>query len=231
MDDLERPFDDDQLSARAATGRTRLIVGACLALLAVGALGGVGKLSGTGWFGHRSWRFDGGELYALNMSAKPLLVSVDGRPPVEVLAENARLLDLVGGTSTVTVTDAAGAPVATHTVTIDGSHALLKLTDAGCLAAVELGPYYSGRQPDTMAFAKLLRADTRVWVPHSKNIVWPRKPFPRKLRSNLGPGLWVELVACELLDERELMSAYLEQRLVKGIKKALAPPTDPNPRP
>lgn len=196
------------------------IVGA-IVLLGAFAVGIVGQLSGVGWFGYRSTLYGTGELYALNLGDEPLFVSVDGREKVEVPAQNAEILELIGGTSKVVVSDGEDEVVSRHDVTAKNSHALLKLTDQGCLVATNISPYYGGKVPKTQDFVAKIRAKKRVWIPDSTNVVWPRKAFPKRLAADGGQGIWVELVACELLDDPKFLDAYISFRLEERMKKAL----------
>lgn len=211
-------FDSD---VRTPTNWKAIGIGLLIATLVLGGVGTIGHLSGAGWFGFRVWLYEGGDLYALNLSSEPLWVSVDGGESVEVPPENAQILDLLGGTSTVRVTDATNAVLATHTVTVDKSHAFLKLTDDGCLAVVDITPFYAGNAGAELDFEAFLRSDTRVWIPQSRNVAWPRKDFPSRLEGGEGDGFWFEIVACELLDEPKFLDAYLAVRLENRMATAL----------
>lgn len=189
--------------------------------LVLAGIGFIGHLSGAGWFGYRTWLYEGGELYMLNMSGQPLYASVDGAPKVEVPAQNAQIVDLLGGTSVVEVTDAAGAPAGRYEVEVNRSDAFLKLTDEGCLAVVDVTPFYGGKQGAMLDFEAYLRRDARLWIPRSRNVIWPRKDFPAQLQGGEGKGYWFELVACELLDEPVFLDAYLATRLDSRMAKAL----------
>lgn len=199
---------------------------AALAVIALG-VGVIGHISGAGWFGHRTWLYGDGELYALNMGDDPLWVAVDGRERKKVPPNGAQIFDLVGGTSIVEVTDEGSDVVDRYDVTVDDSHAFLKLTDEGCLAIVDITPFYGGQQGKRLDFDAFLRQDARVWIAGSKNVVWPRKDFPSKLSGGEGPGLWFELVACELFEEQDFLDAYLatriEQRMASALGKDGAP--------
>lgn len=195
-----------------------------VALLVAVAVGSIGRFSGAGWFSYRTWWFDDGDLYTLNLGDKPLWVSVDGADKRLVEAENAAVIRLLGGTSTVAVFDdeaaAPDAAIATYTVTIDGSHALLKLTDEGCLAVVNITPFYAGGADEgQLDFVAQLTPETRLWIADSRNVVWPRRDFPPKLLGGEGRGLWVEIVGCALFDEVKFLDAYLVMRLEARLAK------------
>ncbi len=204
------------------------IVRAVAALIVLGlvlsAIGAIGQLSGAGFFGYRTWMYGPGELYALNLGPTPLFVSVDGRDKIEVPAENANVVDLVGGTSTVQVFDAQDTLLASYDITIDGSHAFLKLTDDGCLAVVDITPFYGGKQRARLDFEAFLKPDVRVWIAQSRNVVWPRRDFPAKLEGGEGKGLWFEIVACELFEEVPFLDAYLAARIEGRMATALGKP-------
>lgn len=202
--------------------RLRRLAIALVLLSVVGVgVGYIGQISGAGWFGYRTWLYGGGELYALNLSDAPLFIQVDGREKLEVPAQNANVADLVGGTSRVDVFDADGKKLATHDVTIDDSHAFLKLTDDGCLAVVDITPFYGGKQKRRLDFDAFLKPNVRVWIAQSKNVVWPRRDFPSKLQGGEGKGLWFEIVACELFDEVDFLDAYLAARIEQRMAQAL----------
>lgn len=212
---------NDELSEKkpSSVGKWVALIAGLLAVL--GVVGFIGTISGAGFFGYRSILFGEGELYALNMGDTPLWVAVDGRERAEVPAGNAKVVDLVGGTSQVVVTDADEKTIATYEVTIDDSHAFLKLTDEGCVAVVDITPFYGGQQGGRLDFDAYLRNDARVWIPQSKNVVWPRKDFPPKLSGGQGKGLWFELVACELFEEPGFLDAYLATRVEQRMARAL----------
>lgn len=190
-------------------------------LVAIAGIGGIGQLSGAGWFGYRDWMYGPGELYALNMGDEPLWISVDGMERLEVPAQNAQIADLMGGTSHVVVTDTDEAVVDEYDITIDGSDAFLKLTDEGCLAVVDITPFYGGNASGALDFEAYLRRDARVWIPQSRNVVWPRKDFPSRLEGGQGKGLWFELVACDLFEEPKFLDGYLAARIEQRMEKAL----------
>lgn len=193
-----------------------------LAGVAVVALiiGGVGRLSGTGWFGYRTWMYEGGELYVLNSNLEPRYVSVDGLEPVEVPAKNAQRLDLIGGTSEVTISKTAGgAPLATEKITVDKSHALLKLTDKECLGVFDVGSYYTQGGDGIPSLVKKIDKGARITVLDSRNIVWPRKSFPKRVQPSDGKLLAVEIVGCDLFEDEEFLVSYIGHQIAERFKK------------
>lgn len=199
--------------------KTALLV-AILALLGLAAVGSVGVISGAGFFSYRTFLYGEGELYVLNMSPQPMYVSVDGREKVEVPAENAKIVEIIGGESRVEAFDGSGQVKGTYTVDARNSHAFLKLTDDQCLAVVDLDPFYRGSGKQDIRFVALLNEKTRVWIPESRNVVWPRKAFPSALTAKDGPGMWVELVGCPLLEDTKFLDAYVAVRLEERVRKA-----------
>ncbi|MFB6263671.1 MAG: hypothetical protein ABEL76_08630, partial [Bradymonadaceae bacterium] len=157
------------------------------------------------------------ELYAVNLGTDPIGVSVDGRSPVEVPPEGYRRLDLVGGTSRVVVDGPSGDRHA-FSVTTDHSHALVKVSKKGCLAASDIRPLYGKSRGDGSpeVIARLSR-DRRVYVPGTFDVIWPRQSFPETIRSR-GPVVWIETVACELLDKPDYLDQYLRVRARERMK-------------
>lgn len=209
----------DELGIKPPSALKRFGIPTLLALVTIAGVGAVGQLTGAGWFGYRTWLHGPGDLYVLNLSETPYQVSVDGFEATDVPADGAQIITLVGGTSEVVVTTKDGEVVATHQITVDDHHALLKLDEVSCLAVVDTTPYYSGRQVDLNIVAKLPR-DTDVHILDSANVVWPRKDFPLSLNPQYGPGRWTELVGCELLDDKDFLGGYLDLRLQERVQKA-----------
>ncbi len=199
--------------------RTVIIV-LLIASIAIAAMGSIGALSGAGFFSYRTFLYGTGELYVLNMNETPLWVSVDGRERAEVPALNAKIVELIGGTSEVVATDAAGQIKGRYTIDAKNSDAFLKLSDQQCLAAVKLDSFYRGGGKQDIEFAALLNETTRIWVPESHNVVWPRKEFPKALSAEDGPGIWLELVGCPLLEDPKFLDAYIAVRLEDRVNKA-----------
>jgi hypothetical protein len=216
--------EDPDVAVPAPRGGAKLLV--LLALVGlIGLAGGIGEWSGTGWFGHRSWLYGDGQLYVLNLGPVPLSVSIDGRDAVVVAAENAELFDIVGGMSVVDVLDGNGEDIGQHEVFADHSDGFLKLTDHGCLVATDITRYYGGGGgAEDMNVVRSMDRQSRYWDTGSRNVIWPRKPFPKKLGAKEGTGIWVELVGCELLEELKYLQAYLHVRLQERVKKAMSPP-------
>lgn len=185
------------------------------------AAGSIGHFSGVGFFSYRLFLYGQGDLYLLNMSKEPLYVEIPGHERVEVPPENAQIVEFVGGEMEAKVFNADSKLLDTHKLDARNSHAFIKLTQESCLAVVELDPFYQGQKKQDILFKALLKEDTRVWIPESKNVVWPRKPFPSRLSSEDGPGLWVELVGCPLLEDPTFLDAYLAVRLEERIAKAM----------
>ena len=215
---------EDETVVPGSRWGSKLIVFFIIAALVVLA-GGVGEWSGTGWFGHRTWLYGDGQLYVLNLGPTPLSVSIDGRDAVVVAAENAEIFDIVGGTSVVDILDEKKNWIEQYDVFTDHSDGFLKLTDHGCLVATDITRYYGGGGgAEDMKIVHAMNRQARYWNTDSRNVVWPRKPFPKKLGAKEGTGIWVELVGCELLEELKYLQAYLHVRLQERVKKAMSPP-------
>jgi hypothetical protein len=216
--------DDDLLPPQPSPLKARLgIAAAILAGLLV--IGGIGELSGAGWFAHRSIMWGEGELYVLNMGDEPLKIVADGVEREEVAARDARIIPLIGGTTHISLSSAAGEPRGVYDVTIDGSYALLKVGSEVCLAVADITPYYGGkRTPQGVPIQEVVGAEQALWIAGSRNVVWPRREFPKILAGGDGPGRWVEMVGCDLLEDRAFLSGYLELRLQERLKALKAPP-------
>jgi hypothetical protein len=213
---------DDDLPQPPSPLKARLLI-ALGALAALGLIGGIGQLSGAGWFAHRTILWGEGELYVLNMGMEPVGVVADGGKLVEVAPQDAQLIPLIGGTTRVEVRDKSGTVTQTHEVTIDGSHALLKLGEPRCLAVVDLTPFYGGKGGGQIIIHEVVPADQPVWIAGSRNVVWPRRDLPPRLAGGDGPGRWVEIVGCELLDDRPFLAGMLQLRLEERVKKLRDP--------
>lgn len=203
---------------KSKLGPVIIVVAVLVALGAVGAVGAVGHFAGAGWFGYRQILYGVNELYLLNMGSDKLSVSVTGRDTVEVEPEGARLIEVMGGESEVTIRDAEGEVVETRTVFTDDSSAVLKLSEDGCLAVSDVGAFY-GRGGEGLELIETVDRKTRLYVPGSKSIIWPRQNFPPSLAKDGGQALWIELVGCALLDEPRFMRGYLDTRLGERLAK------------
>ena len=217
----EDGVDDLDLSSSAGTSRGTKIIGVLLGVAVVALIiGGVGKLSGTGWFGYRTWMYEGGELYVLNSNLEARFVSVDGLEPVEVPARNAQRFDLIGGTSEITISKTAdGAPLSTENITVNKSNALLKLTDEKCLGVFDVGSYYTQGGDGIPSLVKKIDKGDRVTVLESRNTVWPRKSFPKRVQPSDGKLLAVEIVGGDLFEDEEFLTSYIGHQIAERFKK------------
>lgn len=193
---------------------TRNIIIALVVLAVLAGFGAIGYVSGTGWFGYRQILYGTGEVYLLNLGDEDLEASVDGREPVVVKANDAKITDLIGGTSEIVVRDMDGEVVDRYSITAKNSHALLKLSDQGCLVASDISSFYRKGGDGEIKFVEFLEEDDHVYIPGSKNVIWPRKQFPQRLSGSDGTGIWTEWVACQLLEEKDYLRAYLRVRLL-----------------
>lgn len=213
-------LDDDNLLKPKGRGKT-IAIGALVAIVAIVGIGMVGQLSGSGFFGHRTWMYGQGSLYVLNFKAPELEVSIDGRPAKAVPFENAQLFDLVGGTSQVVIKDKSGKELERYSVTAKNSHALLKLGPDTCAVVLDLDPYYNKKGQGKLSIVARVMGDQQVYVPNSQNVVWPNKDFPSRFNPGDGPSRWIEKVACQLLDpsEEHMLLAYMEGRLQNRMNR------------
>ena len=209
---------------------TRNIIIALVVLAVIAGFGAIGHFSGTGWFGHRQMLYGTGEIYLLNLGDEKLEVTIDGRDTVEVKPKDAKITELIGGTNEIVVRDDAGELVDTYQVKTDNSHALLKISQEGCVVVSDVSSFYKKGGDDKIEFVEFLEQDDRVYVPGSTNVIWPRKNFPQKLRSGKGPGIWVENVACQLFEEEDFLRAYLRVRLLDRMGISQDKGSTPPPR-
>jgi hypothetical protein len=189
----------------------------------IAGFGAIGQLVGTGWFGHRTMLYGKGDLYVLNLTDELRHIAVDGKEAVEVPVQNAQIVELIGGTSRVEIFDADRRLVDTYQVTIDHSHALLNLSDDSCLVVADVSGLYGGRREGLKIIDKL-RADTRLYIPETTNVIWPRRSFPTRLDGASSKAVWIELVGCALLDEDEFLQAYLDVRLEQRMERSKGGP-------
>ena len=192
---------------------TLRVVIALVVLAIIAGFGSIGHFSGTGWFGYRQMLYGTGEIYLLNLGDRDLDVFIDNRESVSVPANDAKITELIGGVSTIVVRDDSGEVVDTYELQTDNSHALLKLSDKGCLVATDVTSFYKKGGADELEFVEFLKNEERTYIPESRNVIWPRKRFPQKLRSGDGPGIWIEWVGCDLLDSKKFLRGYLRVRL------------------
>lgn len=218
--DRKDTVSEEPLKIQKTSPKTLGII-AVVVVAIVLAVGSMGIVAGTGFFGYRTVLYGDGQLYVLNMSDTAIWVEVDERERVEVPPENAQIIDIIGGESQVVAYTESGEVHGRYTIAIDHSHAFLKLSDAQCLAAVDLNPFYKGGSAQDIEIVELLDENARVWIPNSRNVVWPRKDFPKQLTAGDGPGIWIELVGCPLLEDEKFLDAYLAVRLEERMKKAL----------
>ena len=222
--------------AGGGEGRLSKIVALVLvvALVIIG-VGAIGQFAGTGWFGYRSFLYGSGDLYLVNLGEAPVEVSVAGAEPITIPAEDARLVPVVGGDNEVVVHTGQGDEVERFVVHTEDSDGLVKVAPAPqrCLVAVDISPYYGAGDKAKLRILEKLGPDERVYVPGSRNVVWPREPFPPRLTAEGGPGVWIETVGCPLLDDEEqgFLEAYLIKRIEDRMARALGEPAPPPRRP
>lgn len=203
---------DEDLEVGRRRSPATIIIAVVVTLALLAGFGGIGYFTGTGWFGYRQLLYGTGEVYLLNLSDQPLEAFVDGRGPVEIVDQGADVAEIIGGDSTVTVQTPAGERLDTIAVHVEDSDALVKLSEDGCLVASDISGFYGGAK-QSLEVIETIEADQQVWVAGSTNVTWPRHQFPKQLHPDEGPPIWVEIVACDLLDQPEFLRAYLDVRL------------------
>lgn len=192
--------------------RSTYIVSGLVVVVAILAFGAVGYLTGTGWFGYRQWLYGEGELYLANYSDQTRQVSVDGRTPVTLEPRTFEVVQLVGGTSSVRILEESGDSVATHEIFTDRSDAYLRVAGDACLTAADVSSFYKPGDPK-LEVSEYIDNDQDLYVPGSHNVIWPGKDFPPKLETGAGPGIWLEKVGCNHLENPGHLRAYLRVRL------------------
>jgi len=193
-----------------------IVIGLLVVLVLVG-IGAVGKFAGTGWFGWRQFAYDGGTLYAVNLGDSNYTVTVEGRKSHTLEPRGFRHIELVGGTSEVVVTS-DDEQTRTFNITVDGSHAVLKL-GGGCLAAADISEFYdsSKREMPRLEIVARIGEDQQVWVAGTKQVMWPRESLPKALPG--GEGIWVETVGCPILDNTPYLEGYLRTKLQGRLRE------------
>lgn len=210
-------FEGVEVDAGMSTGK-RVALGVAALLVVVAILGAVTQMAGVGFLGYRSILYGSGELYVLNLSDEERFVQVEGREPEPVLAQNAQIVELIGGTSKVDILNADKSLWKSYQVTIDDSAAILNISDGACLAVADVTDLYRG-QDQGLSFQKLLDASTEFYQVESHNVIWPRRSFPTRIDPSKGSTLWVEIVACRLFEDPAYLSEYLMIRLQQRMEK------------
>ena len=212
----DTPFDDEMPSRGGAKPLVWLVV----ILVGLTAMGMVGQLAGAGFFGYRAWMYEGGILYVLNFEQEGLQVSIDGSSAKPVRYENAKMFDILGGTSEVALLDKQGKEIRKHEVTAKNSHVMLKAGDA-CVVVLDVSSYYRKTNKKSFKIVKRLTKKDQLYVPNSTNVIWPRNDLPQKFNPADGSLYWFEKVACDLLDkdEQHMLLAYMERKFVDRMNR------------
>jgi hypothetical protein len=187
-------------------------VGLLGVMLVVGLLGAVGHLVGIGFLGHRLIMYGEGELYVLNLTDEERYVSVDGRPPEVVHAQNAQIVQLIGGRSEVEILGESGEVIEEYVIETRRSHGLINVSERACLAAIDLSSLY-GEGRREVELVGLWGPEDRVQEVGSRNVVWPRRDPPPRMDAEMGPMVAVEIVGCPLLEDPGFLKEYLVMRI------------------
>ncbi|TXD37183.1 hypothetical protein FRC98_10645 [Lujinxingia vulgaris] len=210
-------FEGFEVDAGMSTGK-RVALGVGALVLVAAIIGAVTQMAGVGFLGYRSILYGSGDLYVLNLSDEERFVQVEGREPEPVHAQNAQVVELIGGTSRVDILNGDKSLWKSYDLTIDDSAALLNISDASCLAVADVTDLYRG-QDTGLTFQELLDASTEFYELGSHNVIWPRRTFPSRIDPSKGPTLWVEIAACRLLEDPSYLSEYLMIRLQQRMEK------------
>lgn len=213
--------DSEMIETPTKKGIPKPVVFLTLAVVGVLAMGGVGMISGAGFMGYRTWMYEGGALYVLNFDGHDVTIAVDGGEAVNVPNENARTLDILGGTSQVDVKDSQGKVLKTFTVEARDSHAMLKMGKDVCVVVLDISGYYSKSGDKKLKVVHRMTREQSLYVPESTNVIWPRASFPTRYNPGSGTLYWFETVACELLKEKEesMLLGYMSQRLTDRMMR------------
>lgn len=178
-------------------------------------LGAVGHLVGIGFLGHRLLLHGEGDLYVLNLTPEELFVSVDGRPLEVVHAQNAQIVQLIGGTSRVEIYDEEESFRESYEVRSSRSHGLLNLSEEACLVVADISSMYGegGRDAGVEIVRTVEPGGDRVIPLESFNVVWPRRTPPARMAAERGPMLVVEIVGCPLLEDPGFLKEFLVVRI------------------
>ncbi|RAL22383.1 hypothetical protein DL240_11070 [Lujinxingia litoralis] len=204
-----------------STGK-RVALGLVALVVIVAIVGAVTQMAGVGFLGYRSILYGSGELYVLNLTPETRQVRVEERAPEPLLAQNAQMVELIGGTSKVDILQEDQSVWKSFDITIDDSSALLNLSGSTCLSVADVTAMYRG-QGEGLSFQALLPADTEFYELGTHNVIWPRRDFPSRVDPSKGPMLWVEIVACQLLEDPNYLSEYLMIRLQQRMEKRAQP--------
>lgn len=212
--------DEEQLEFEIEEGMSRwqqVLIGLVLVSAVVVLVGGVAHLVGIGFMGYRLVLHGDGDLYVLNLTGEERFVSVEGREAKVIHAQDAQLMELVGGRSQVQIYHQDMTPWREWEVETSRSHVLLNISTESCLAVTDITALYTGQ--GSVEFSALLPADVEVHVLGSRNIVWPRRNPPPRVDPSYGPALSVEIVGCPLLQEPEFLKEYLLVRIEERMSR------------
>lgn len=208
-DNTQNP--QDHSASTSSSNRIVFGVTASIVVLFVAGAALIPYLIGYGWFGHRLLLYGEGQLYVLNLHDETHHVSVDGRAPVEIPGDDATILPLVGGPTSVEVQDQQNQVIDSWETELDHSDAFLNLSDDTCFVLAELANL-SGNNSLEVEIIEVLDADTDFVPLDTHHVVWPRGN-PGAVDDTAESAVAIELMDCELLGEREFLGDYLQTRL------------------
>ncbi len=198
---------------QSGSSRRGLYLGVALALVvAIGAGGVIPQLLGYGWFGHRPLLYGQGQLYVLNLTDQPHLISVDHRVAQQVEADGAELLPIVGGVSIVEAINESEGSAQRWEVETRRSHALLNLADDTCFVVAEVSNIFDDEQLQ-VEIEQVVDGQTGVIPLGSERIIWPRG-YPKAVgEQGDDPVYSIEIADCEITEDDEFLRDYLQSRL------------------
>jgi hypothetical protein len=208
-------------------GGRRWLAPVGVGLAGLAAFGLVTWMLGLGPFAYRQILYGSTEIYLLNMTPRPVFVTLDSGRPIEVGPEEAERTPLLGGTTTLTTRDEAGRLIEELEVRADGSPVLYNVEGAKCLVLSDVSSFYLGGQPadQGVKVVKTFERGSRVVVLPPGQVIWPRKTLDDKVRDAEKGVAWIDMVACPLLDPEEasVLEAHLNVLLTerKSQERAL----------
>lgn len=194
-------------------------------------MGGVGAMSGAGWFGWRQYTYGDVELFVVNFGHESRTVDITRHGTETIEPRSYELVTVVGGPQQVVVRDGSGQQIATHEFSLARSDALVRVGGEACLAASDISPMYrqtadvGPRGGVNFRVIESVPETKRLYIPGTRNVVWPRQSLPRQVDSGQGPALWVEKVGCGHLENQGTLKTYLQVRLEDRLGTNATRPT------
>jgi hypothetical protein len=178
-------------------------------------------LLGLGPFAYRQIFYGTSEIYVLNMTGRPVVVTLDRGTGLKVGPEAAERTPILGGTTRLVTRDEAGAVIEELEVFVDGKPIFYNVQGERCLALSDVSSFYlPGREKGVEIKEVFEKGTTLVHLPHER-MIWPRQTLrDQVINAEQGVG-WIEIVACPLLDpeERAVLEGHLDAQLTERKQK------------